>query len=118
MRRLALLVTTAFALLAMQTPARAMIAVDRLRPPLRDAAHAAATCPDLPAGRYTVHLQIDGAGRGHDASLSASPEGVSPNARRCVLDAFEAQSYGAVASGRVGGIQVNYPFVITAPPPT
>jgi len=34
-----------------------------------------------------------------------------------VLDAFEAQSYGAIANGRVGGIQVSFPFVVTSPPP-
>lgn len=117
--RLVLSVFTVLAMLAFHRPALAMIAVDVLRVPLRAASHTAAGCPDIREGRYLVQLRIDGRGRGHDATLNAMPENVSPATERCVLDAFEAQSYGAIANDRVGGIQVSFPFVVTSPtPPT
>lgn len=98
--------------LAAVPSASAMIAVDVIRVPLRAAAQAAASCDEIRDGRYVVHLSIDSEGRGHDASLAVMPEGLSPMTERCVLVAFEQQSYGAIASGRTGGIQVNFPFVV------
>ncbi|MBN8609556.1 MAG: hypothetical protein J0L92_03175 [Deltaproteobacteria bacterium] len=117
--RLLLSISTVLAVITVHRPALAMIAVDVLRVPLRAASHTAAACPDIREGRYLVHLRIDGQGRGHDATLNAMPENVSPATERCVLDAFEGQSYGAIANDRVGGIQVSFPFVVTSPaPPT
>ena len=113
-----LLLATLSAALVCPASARAMIAIDLLRPPLRAAAAEAARCPEIREGRHVVHLRIDGSGRGLDAEVVLAPEGTPPEASACIAAAFEAQRYPAMGSStrRVGSIQVDFPFVVAPPP--
>lgn len=92
-----------------------MIAMDAVRPPLREAAQVAGRCEGMLPGRYFVHLRIDEQGRGHAAELRDAPSGVTPATTQCILAAFEARDYGAVAQGRPHGIRINFPFIVSPP---
>lgn len=103
--------------LAWPMAARAMIAIDLFRPPLRAAAAEAGRCPEIRAGRHVVRLAIEGDGRGHDAELTLAPEGTSDETLACITAAFQAQRYPGTSSStrRVGTIHVSFPFVVAAP---
>ena len=98
-------------------PARAMIAVSLFRAPLRQAAQAAAACPDVVDGRYVVRIDIGTDGRARGTELRDSP-GVTLLAEECIERAFTTQPYPGVGPGprSQDHIYLSFPFVVSGRP--
>lgn len=111
------LAVAALALAILAFPARAMVAVSLFRAPLRQAAQAAAACPDVVDGRYVVRVDIGTDGRGRGTELLDSP-GVTRLVEECIERAFATQAYPDVGPGprSQAHIYLNYPFVVSGRP--
>ncbi len=116
-RALAALSFLGVALAAPALPASAMVAVSLFRAPLRQAAQAAADCPDVVDGRYVVRVDIGTDGRGRGAELRESPR-VTLLAEECIERAFTTQAYPGVGPGPRSQehIYMIFPFVVSGRP--
>ncbi len=111
------LALAALALAAPALPARAMVAVSLFRAPLRQAAQAAAACPDVVDGRYVVRIDIGTDGRGRGAELLDSPR-ITLLAEECIERAFTTQTYPGVGPGPRSQehIYMSFPFIVSGRP--